>query len=891
MRRPVIPGDNEQPEAPDEEPIVVPPPKLAPPPPACDILERDRLLDALDEATSGDISSVTLINAPAGSGKTVLLESWLRRRSRHQPIGEHVVWISLDANDNNIFSLWSSILRALRRSVGGSALPESALSRNARVAECVGAFIDACNRLTWPMLLVLDNVHELSAPDAVTSVNMLLRYLPSGVRVVIATRFPPPLILPRLRMEGRLREITAQQLNFTEQEVETLLARQNLTLTKADLDKVMERTEGWAAGLRFLTLSLGVTSDTGRAIRAFTGDDRLLAEYLSGEIVGPQPPHIREFLLSTSVCPDVTDELAARLTGQENSGQILYALSRTNSLVTQHNRDNPRYRCHPLLRDYLRAELTRCHPRAYRRLHRSAAEWCTHSGDVLTALEHSIAARDEELITRYVQRFGLQIVLKGHGPQLHALLGAVPEHILARPQVALVAAVTALDAHDLVAADRYLSRVDNSAQPLRSGRLRALNAVTILYRAMFGGPLDKALAGVRATSAGDIGDVDLDLLAFVTRGTAALWLGDIANATLDLERALRLATVERRDAVSLHCEIHLAGVALIQGDLAGLAAHTGAARELARSRGWDETERTAVLYAVLGVAAYQRLDEESARRFSALATQLSPPVVEPSIDMLLATLSAAVEFGLAADPHTVVEALRGHRKRLAAKSIAPWLIAYTAPIEQRLALRVGEPTWAADVTEQHRHLLAPYAEHALLTTLMHLHRGRTGPARRRLQPVIKQQTRPLMAHTLIDCWLLEAVLADLADEPNQAHDAVAHALDLAAPQQAVRPFHDAGQHIRELLVRGAGRFGRAEVFANTVLQALPAKPAAPVDPLTSRELDLLNELPSMRTTEQIADSLFLSVNTVKTHLRGIYRKLGVNHRRDAVVAARRRGLL
>ncbi|MFE0024957.1 LuxR C-terminal-related transcriptional regulator [Amycolatopsis sp. NPDC059021] len=869
------------------EPAVVPPPKLAPPAPACAVLDRDRLFAALDKATGGDVSSVTLLNAPAGSGKTVLLDSWLRRRSRSRVPAEHVVWISLDADDNDVFSLWSSLFRALSHSVSTRDSPP----RDAPVHECVAAFIDACRELARPVLLILDNVHELSAPDAIESVNILLRYLPAGVRVVLATRFPPPLILPRLRLEGRLREITPHQLNFTKREAETLLAGHDLALTETELDAALERTEGWAAGLRFLALSVTAASDTGRTIRAFTGDDRLLADYLSEEVVGPQPAHIRDFLLSTSVCPDVTGELATRLTGQENSGQILDTLTRTNSLVTRHGRDGSRYRCHPLLRDYLRAELTRRHPRAYRKLHRSAAEWFTHSGDVLTALEHGIAARDEELISRYLQRFGLQTVLKGHGARLRTLLDAMPEHVLARPQVALVAAVTALDAHDVTGADRCLGRVDNSAQPLRSARLRALHAVTALYRAGYGGKLDEAFAELGATTAGDTGDLDLDLLALVNRGTAALWLGDLTNAVADLELAVQTATVEERDAVRLHCEIHLAGLAGARGDLAELTERTGAARQLARARGWDETERCALLYAILGAAAYERLDDERARRFAGRADRLLPPEVEPTTELFAVTLKAAVEFGDAEDPHAIVETLRGLGKRLAAETLAPSLVAYTAPIEQRLALRVGEPTWAAEVIERHRHLLAPYAEHALLIASLHVHRGKTGAARRRLQPVLDGQIRPLVAHTLIDAWLLEALLADQACELNRAHEAISRALDLATAPRALRPFHTAGRHIRELLVRGSGRFGRADEFADTVLRMLPADSVAPVDPLTCRELELLTELPSMRTTEQIADSLFVSVNTVKTHLRGIYRKLGVNHRRDAVVAARRRGLL
>jgi LuxR family maltose regulon positive regulatory protein len=208
-----------------------------------------------------------------------------------------------------------------------------------------------------------------------------------------------------------------------------------------------------------------------------------------------------------------------------------------------------------------------------------------------------------------------------------------------------------------------------------------------------------------------------------------------------------------------------------------------------------------------------------------------------------------------------------------------------------MALQVGEYTWAVDVFERAQSLLPPCGEHALLHAMLQAHKGRLSSARRLLAPVINAEVPAMVPLTTIDAWLLETHLADRSADDQRAHEALLQALALAEQQRAVRPFLEAGPALRSMLARQAGRFGRLERFAETVLGALPSPSSGPHDALTDREQALLVELPSMRTAEEIADTMFVSVNTVKTHLRGIYRKLGVNQRRDAITTARRHGLL
>jgi LuxR family maltose regulon positive regulatory protein len=852
------------------------------------VLPRENLHALLDAAAgiSADSGPVTVVCAPAGTGKTTMLASWARRRTE---CGDsYVAWVCLDSEDDDPILLWSAILRALRDSGAwerGGPLDALTPPPGEPYAAFLAGVIAAIDRLVKPIVLVLDDVHEVRSASAVRTLNFLLRYAPAMLRIVLATRFPPALNLARLMLEGRLREIGAGELAFSAEEARLLYAQEGIRLTDADLRLLMERTQGWPAGLRFAAMTLDGTVQPARQITGFTGDKRIVADYLIDEVLARQPKDVQQFMLSTSVTQSFTAGLAAVLSRQQNVGHILDHLERAGIVECAQDGSQRWYRYHPLLGRCLRAELGRRRLSDRHQLNRTAAGWFLAAGDPLRSIVHALAGRDDELVTRLVTDHGLEQILRGRSGRLRRILDTAPAHVLARQPVAFVAAEATLDLGDLPAADRWLRGLAKAAHTQRS---RAQLATVWLHRALVQGDIGAMLAKLQTTQAGHTGDHDLDLLALLHRGVAAAWTGNRQAAAADLQRAHDRATAEHRDAVALHSKVHLAA----ESDLTHLRELAESALRFAKSRGWARTSRCAYLYLLLGVVAYQQLDDQRARQLWTIAgSNRDGAPADPTIPLFARTLRAMVVFDHAEDPVSVTTTLQRQWQRVGDRNPSPALLAYVLPACQRMALRTGNQAWATELAERADALLYPCGERALLRAGLHAHTGRTRLARRLLESVLNGQDRTIVTPTLIDAWLLEAVLAHRIEDLQDAHEALARALAVAAPHHALRPFHEAGPTIRTLLADGAGRFGQLEPFAGTVLAGLPASAPDLTDGLTKREQALLAELPSMRTAEEIADSLFVSVNTVKTHLRGIYRKLGVNRRRDAITVARQRGLL
>jgi LuxR family transcriptional regulator, maltose regulon positive regulatory protein len=848
-------------------------------------LVRERLHALLNAgvAISDTGSPLTVVCAPAGAGKTTMVANWVRRWIE---CGDgYAAWVSLDAEDNDPVLLWSAIIRALRSSGAwdrGGAADLLAPPHDEAYATFLAAVTAAFDQPRAPVVLVLDGIDEVRAAEAVRTLNLLLRQAPAMLRIVLVARFPPPLNLARLKVEGRLREIDPSELNFSAEEAAQLFAGAGITLTDPELRQLMERTEGWPAGLRLAAMTFDDAAPT-RHLTRFTGADRVVADYLVEEVLHRQPAEVQQFMLSTSVSQTFTAGLAAALCRQQRVGHILEYLERAGILVCDRDRSQRWYHYHPLLGRCLRAELGRRRLSAQYELHRIAAGWFTAAGKPLRAMAHAIATKDDELVAQLVENHGLGQILAGRASGLRRMLGSAPPDVLARPSVALIAAETALSVGDLPTADRWLQRTTTGRQPLRGQWQRVLHATVWLHRHLLHGDIGAALAALRTTRAGQTGDRDLDLLALLRRGVAAAWTGDRQAATTDLHRALDRATADHRAAVALECRAQLAA----QGDFTQLSEQAESALEFAKSHGLTTPFRCAYLHTLLGVVAYQQLDDDRAKRLCVRATTSAGMPIDPATHLFADTLRAMITFEDADDPHSVAAVLRGRWQQSHDRNLSPVLLAYLAPGCQRMALRIGDHALAMEMVERADTLLYPCAERVLLRATVHAHTGKTGPARRLLATVLNGQHRMIVTPTLVDAWLLEARLAQRAADLQRAHEAVVRALTLAAPHGIIRPFLDC----RELLSGGVGRFGQLEPFATEVLAAIPAPVADLTEGLTKRELALLNELPSMHTVEEIAGTLFVSVNTVKTHLRGIYRKLGVNRRRDAITVARQRGLL
>jgi LuxR family maltose regulon positive regulatory protein len=856
---------------------------------------RQRLADALDPPDLDPTSPppVVVVTGPAGAGKTTFLSGWaagLDATGDPTAAPRTVAWVTVDPGDG-VDDLWSAILAAVE---GTGALPDPSrlhglvVPRDTAEGGFVAHVAQVLADADRPLWLVVDEVENLTDDAAVRSLDLLIRWVPWPVRLVLAGRADPPVALHRLRLDGRLLEIRARDLALTREESGLLLDGHGICLPDDDLDLLHRRTEGWAAGLRLAAMSLEGAADPRAFLVRFAGDERAVADYLVGEIYARQTEDIRGFLLDTSVCEELTPALAAALTGREDSGAVLDRLVRRNALTVQLGEANGWYRYHALLRGYLSAELQRTSTSRRRDLHRRAAAWFETQGHELRAIEHAVAGQDETVTARLLEQRGLRIVMSGGTAALARSIAAAPRAAFERPAVRLVAAATALDRGDVAAADEWL---DGTVPDALDAPGRALHATLRLLRARLLGDCSAELSALQDTVAGRSGDRDLDLLALAERGTAHLWLQELDDAERDLSAAVTMARADGRDHVALHCLSSLAAVGSSGSDILLAGDRAEAAIAFAGERGWARTSECAYAHVLAGLAAYQRIDDDAARSSAQIAVELVGGAADPTVRFSALALHVRLVFDVSPEPHEVAVGVGRAWQELGSTYLSPALVAYAAVPHHRMCLRVGEVGWAREITRCTDDRLGQVGEVALLTALLHVHSGRAGAARTELVPVLSEELPCVVVTTLIEAWLLEAVLAELGEDRARAHAAVTTALRLAGPRGMVRPFVEVGRPVRALLATGLGRFGYEEAFATRVLAVIPPDSPGPVDLLSEREHEVLAELPSLRTASEIAEGLFVSTNTVKSHLRNIYRKLGAQTRREAIVAARQRGLL
>lgn len=859
------------------------PPRFRVPVSAVPLIARDQLLSTVDDHVTA--APVTLVTGPAGCGKTTLLAEWARRRT------DRVAWLTLNEHDSA-----PARLRIAMRDALHGVWPDQGHLDLVPWSEpgFSSAIVAAFDHLPVSTCLVLDNVHELRDPEALATIDLLTRQPPDRLRLVLLGRFPPPLHLARLHLEGRLREVLPHELAFSRAETEALLAAYGVSLSAEEIGMLLTGTEGWAGGLAFAAMRMNTAGTPLADLLMFTGQDEIVNSYLTEEVLAPHSPSTHDLLVATSVCDTVSTDLASALAPEHPSpGVVLDQLERTNAFVSRLSDTPEWYRCHPVLRAHLLAELRRTRPADERPLHRSAARWHHEHSLPLTALRHAVAAGEDQITSEIVERSVLREMLRVGGAKVHAVLGAVPSHVLARPAVGVVAALAALDAGDLAFANRVLTGIGGASPALRPERVRVLHGTALVRRGRFDAHVGEALDVMARTAAGLSGvpDADADVAALLDRGVAALSRGEHGAAETDLVRAAALADKEGFTHAELDCRVYLAALASAMGDIGEGARQARAAVEFAERKGWQTHFTCALAYSLMGVHAYLRMEDARATDLAMRATAALGDRPDLAVGIAVRTLDAAVSFATAGDPRAIVGRLRRQWQDVAGREVTPPVVAHVAPALQRMALRAGDEQWAAAMPGQVEAMFGPCGEQAVLQAVLHSHHSRVNQARKLVEPLLSGDLPAVAAPTVVDAWLLEAVLVERSGNQRRAHEAVTRALAAAEPVGTIRPFVHAGKPVRELLARGAGRFGRLDRFATTTMTALPAAATTSAGVLTNRERDLLVELPSMRTTEEIANSLFVSVNTVKTHLRGIYRKLGVNQRRDAVLVARRLGLI
>ncbi|MGC5380873.1 LuxR C-terminal-related transcriptional regulator [Micromonospora sp. DT68] len=954
------------PGLPGEPPLLAS--RLTPAVPPEPVVARPRLLRRLDEGSAGP---VTLVTAPAGWGKTTLLATWVRLAAAAPEagsapdveVGQAVApgpapaWVSVEAGDDGD-RLWAYLAAALRTATGAAddnpVAPLPAGPPRPDQLELLAAGLAALQR---PVLLVLDDLHRVADPAALTGLEFLLRHCEGRLHLVVGARAGLPLAVHRLRLAGELTEIGPDELAFTDDEVADLLTAHGAPLPATAVRRLRTRTGGWPAALRIAALALRGRPDPERWVGQFGGDQPEIAGYLREEVLAAVDPADRDLLRRTALAETVCADLAEALTGRADAGQALADLAEVGGLLRREDSRPPWYRCDPLLADLLRAELARLPGDELRELHERAADWYAGDGRPADGLRHALAAGRWDLAGDLFVAHWPELTRYDDEPVSGPTPPSPPPDVLrADPEVALACAAERAYVGDLPAATGHLrdaaAYADALPVPRRDRFLRMATALELTVARLAGDraearaaaarllrtrpaastptgiasagpasatsvPATSASAGpVPATSApaGPVSGVpadrppstdDADLRAFT--GTA-LGLVELACGALPVGRFVRAREAAReagRPRTELVGASRSALLLAVRGDLHAAERAARDALGMPPCRGWSCRLDCAYAYLALAVVALHRDQPEEAGANLTLAAQATGPV--GAVDAGSGSSSAAgepVATALAAwcgahlhrdagDPATGQRMLVRARESLpdepSAAELSGLLRAAEAEIRAERGDLDGARVLLADAT-------ADAATPALAVALarVQLRAGDPAAAGRTLPD---WQAPPAAAWPLpvrLDAGLLDAMLADRSGDVRRVGRTLEQVLDLAGAQGCRRVFTRADPSVRDLLAAhldaGTAHFPLVSDLVRQVEQsAAPtsAEPARSLDePLTERELTILRYLQSILSNVEIAAELSLSVNTVKTHVRNIYRKLGATRRREAVRRAR-----
>ncbi|HZE50202.1 MAG TPA: AAA family ATPase, partial [Jatrophihabitantaceae bacterium] len=846
------------------------------PTPRTGLVERRDLLDALDRAVT---KAVTIVSAPAGSGKTSALRAWADRPRQRR----RIIFMTVRPEQQDAQLFWLALLGVVRSASGGIEPPPPAPGFNgsAMVAR-VRSELAAPGE---PVVLVIDDLHELASTEANEQLATLLTSLPTNVHAIVATRGEPPFRLHQLRLAGQLAEIRPAQLRFTAEETRTLLAANAITLPAPAVATLHERTEGWAAGLRLAVLSLAGRPDPERFVAQFSGTDRTVAEYLLAEMLDRQPPDVRHLLLRTCLLDRFNGELADLLADACGSERTLLDLEEANAFVVSLDPARTWFRYHHLFRDLLRLELRRSAPAEIPTLHRLAARWFGDHGEIADAIRHQQAAGDWTEAADLLADHALSLTLDGKAATVAALLGGFPARTgTDSPGLALVRAVADLGQRHLEQADAQLDAARAYAAtvpPDRQNRLNtaiaSLNLLTARLRGHFDGVFAQvdALPAPTADSEGfdaSLGN-DLRALALLNLGVTEAWSLRLADSRRHLTEGATLAGDIGRPYLQVACLAHL-GFAAAGDSFVEARQYCHDAIALAAQHGWGTEPVIAPAYATFAGLLISTGDLDRGERWLDRARRATPTAGEPGIQLLIHLLAALppAARGQYDQALTELRAAAQVQAHMAGRhALTSWVVAWTIATHARLGHLDQARAALAAVDDD----LSGTSELRNAAATVRLAARDPAGARRELEPVLAGSAGTTFAR--IEAALLDALAGrDLGDDRAGAA-ALERALDLAEPDRLILPFAMTGAWT--LFTAAEPPRTAHPAFAAEIVDAFrgsrPSRGTISerVEPLSRTELRVLRYLPTNLTRPEIAEQLSVSVNTVNTHIRRIYRKL------------------
>jgi len=894
--------------------------KLYIPPIRPELVPRPRLIERLNAGLS---RKLTLISAPPGFGKTTLVSEWIASRE----LQAHVAWVSLDEGDNDPARFLAYVISALQTiepNLGKSALDALQSPQPPATEELVAALINEIDSISGTIVLVLDDFHLITAQPIHDAVTFLLDHPPRNLHQVIATRSDPPLPIARLRARGQLTELRQTDLRFTPDEAAEFLKQvMQVELSVNDVAALTFRTEGWIAGLQMAAVSAQGRDDLANFVAAFTGSQHYILDYLIEEVFQRQPEAVQAFLLQTSIldrmCAPLCDAvMSSSLVRVGASQTMLDRLEHANLFVFPLDDHQRWYRYHRLFADLLQARLQQqVGAQGVASLHNRASVWYEENDLVDEAIEHALAAQDFDRAAGLIGQVAEATLMRSQVATLSNWIGLLPDKALhAQPRLHIYKAAALLLSGRSPDAVEAILRDAERADPGGSiaGQVTALRALAAAYQ----GDAPRAAALARhALELLPKDDLFLRGFAIGSLGLSYLWGDNLDAAVQTLEEGARIGEKTGNVMFTVLALRRVGRLRMAQGKLHEAKSLFEHALELSVDRQGRRLPIAGMALIGLGYLHREWNDLETATRYLTEGIELAQKTSEA---MIVGAYLALARVKQAQGDEVAAREAMLKSQRLAAKTESSAMDDLGVALSRAiLAIDQGDlgaaTAWAesrglnqgmtALVQEANDDSLAGavrrYEMLALAKLMMAL--ARAGDALMLLDPILSRAEHEGRIETVIQIQIYRSLALQAQGDATQALAALERALTLAEPSGYIRTFVDEGEPMARLLHQAAER-GIAPEYVCKLLSAF--RPTTPTDtvqstirnrkfeiiePLSERELEVLRLLAADLSSPEIAQQLYLAVNTVRSHVKSIYGKLDVHSRYEAIVRARELRLL
>lgn len=901
--------------------------KLSPPLSGRSLVSRSRLDKWLHAAES---ARLILINAPAGFGKTTLLAQWFKQL---QLQGEATAWLTIDEADNDPGRFLTYLVLAIQKCVPDIdvTLPKKTELLGNRVHSGVILWLlDKLSTFQPAFFLFLDDFGKIQNPEVLAVVQQLIHHLPSGKKVIMSQRRVPELGLGRIRAQGELVEIDAEELRFTIEETDQFVRKsQNNDLDQRDVQFLQNFTEGWVAGIQLSTLSPIWRNKIGDGMPTSTGAFGKISSYLAEDVLARQPEEIQAFLMQTSILTRLSGPLCDALTGRTDGYEILDYLERANLFLVPLDEERHWYRYHSLFAKFLRNRLERRGRDHLNILHRIASHWCEKEKEFQEAAQHALASGDITYAADLMERCAMAVVLSGQMVTIVEWGGLLPPEVLeSHPALQLAYCYALIFRREYEKASKILEDIDQNEHrkdsvsmkdellPLRALLLIGQDKISDYEQAVTDG-LEKYVEA----KLGDQGKLTINTSMMHVAGAMKISEGKFDDALAYLGRAAALTRrIEMHHVGRLYNKYLVACLELTQGRLHDALEIVRSA--LSSSSGLAQYSAGGMAAAILQAEVLYEINQlEKAEQLITQFRSLLPTSIPPDI-MIVGLRTLTRIYSARGDESKAMHCI-AELERLGAERAIPRAVASAHLEEIRIALQHGDVERAIQVTRDHndrsiwqqfegRCMLANDPETPEISKLrLMIAKGQGKEALEQLKTAVKIAESSGRVRQVVLIHILIAKAYESCGERKPALRALRDALLAGQSGGFVRSFLDEGELVTLLLRELCDKNSIDDatlcnnispdyfkLFFNFLgdLQSrkatqLIAQDSFPLEELTDREIAILEKLATGLSNDNIADQLYISKHTVRFHLRNINSKLGANNRTQAVAIARQLGLI